>query len=114
MSQFFIIDKDGNKIAMPKQNGSGKAIVSSMLAFTMYGSFALLGGFLVISHISNDADFIKNVWDGVNNVIIMLVGGFLALIKEIFHPRREITIDNMIDLLNKITDAKSGNTGRVR
>ena len=113
MSTFFITDTNGNKIQLPKQTGNGKAIVSSMLAFTMYGSFALLGGFLVISHISEDSDFIKNVWDGVNNVIIMLVGGFLALIKEIFHPRREITIDNMIDLLNKITEAKSGAGRRI-
>ena len=106
MSNFFITDNQGNKIEIPVKQRNGRGLISNILAFAIYGCFGLLSGFVIVAYYVNDIEFTKSVWDGVNNIVIMIVGGFLALIKEIFHPRREITVDNVIDLVNKMSEVK--------
>ena len=80
-----------------------------VLGAAVFGSFMLLGFSALVAQNSVDVTFKQEIYDGIHVIAVMTIGAFLALVKDIFNPRREIEVNDIIDLLDKISNAKQSN-----
>ena len=92
----------------PNTNGKTKHALADMMGFVVIGSFLLLGGMLVGALMFPDKLDVKIVYDYLHTITIMSVGAFLALAKDILNPRREITINEVMELVKAMANNQNG------
>lgn len=110
MSSFFLTNSEGKQIPLSLPKNGQKQVLSHVLAISVIGALSLLAIFGYIAFSTDNKVMIQNVWDGIHTVTIMIIGGFLTLVKEILNPRREI---EMADLMN-LADKMGRNDGKNR
>lgn len=80
-----------------------------VLGAAVVGSFSLLAYSAHVASAATDAVFKQEIYDGIHVITVMTIGAFLALVKDIFNPRREIEIEDIMQMLDKMFNVKSAN-----
>ena len=107
----FSLNQDGQYVPVKQGlNGKAKSTMSHVLAIAVVSCFVMLGIVTTVSMLAGDTAMTRIIWDNVNMVIVMTVSAFLALAKDIFHPRREISIDDLKGLAASMAELKSQDT----
>lgn len=106
---FFTLNQDGSYSPVTNPpNGKAKSLMSHVIGYSVIACYAILGMAAYHALSIGDSAISRVIWDNIHVVIVMTVGAFLALAKDIFHPRREITMDDIMNLVNGLVDAKAG------
>lgn len=107
MSNFFLTNEKGEKFPLNVIKNGSRHTLSNVLATSVLASFGLLGAMAIIAETTDNEELLTKIWDGVNTITIMVIGGFLALVKEILHPRREVSFEDMIKLAHVMGNKRS-------
>lgn len=86
-----------------KANGITKHAMTDILTISAIGCLVILGIMVLTAvFIPNIVDA-QVVFDSAHMIIVMVLGASLALAKDVLNPRREITIEQVIELADKIS-----------
>ena len=101
--------QNGGQNFSPKKNGYTKHTMASLLSYAVIGSFCLLAVVVVGSFLYPTILPISAITDHIFMVIVMVISAFLALAKDIFNPRREITIEELMALAKFMSESQTTN-----
>ena len=72
--------------------------MANLMAYSVVACYGILG-LLVFGSILFPTTFvIADLYEQIFMILVMTIGAFLALAKDIFSPRREITIQEVMEL----------------
>lgn len=88
-------------------NGATKSVFSHVVAHAVMSCYIIMGIFaiMIFTH-APDINHIKII-ENIFVVITITVGAFLALAKDIFNPRREIQMSEVMDLAKFMSTSNS-------
>ena len=82
-----------------KQNGrKAQNVMANLMAYSVVACYGILGLLVFGSILLPNTFSIGDLYEQIFMILVMTIGAFLALAKDIFSPRREITIQEVMDL----------------
>ena len=83
----------------PRPNGKkAQNVMANLLAYSVVACYGILGLFVFGALLVPGAIPLAELYEQIFMILVMTIGAFLALAKDIFSPRREITIEQVMEL----------------
>ena len=89
------------KCTTTMRNGT-KNMMGQVVGYSVIACYGILGMTVFVYMIDPNIKHGADILDNAHIIMVMTIGAFLALAKDIFNPRREITVSEVVDLVNQM------------